>query len=88
MDDSCYYGTQLDLVEAVPDPAKEESQQPQPSEAFNRVANAVLNPIGAAAEILSPENVSKSQIPFEWAVVGICVVLVIWAGSWMGKAKA
>lgn len=68
-------------------PAQETAVQPVPpaAQAFNAVANALVDPIGTVADVLSPDKVSASKIPFEWAMVGACIVFAIWAGSWLEK---
>lgn len=70
----------------IPEPQQEQpSTEPKPAAAFNAMANALIDPVGTVAEVLSPEKVSAPNIPFGWAVVGVCVVLVIWVGSWTEK---
>lgn len=79
-----------DLFPVGQEPTQQSEPQPEPippSEPFNAVVNAIANPIGAAEEILSPANVSRSNIPLEWAVVGVCVVLLVWANSWMENRR-
>lgn len=71
-------GTDLFPVGEVPT----EPAQPEPAEALNAVAKAVINPVQAAADILSPEAVEQSGLPVWVAVLGLCVVAVMWAQSW------
>lgn len=93
MDNGLYGDMSVGAAELFPvgveTAGESEPEQPAPvpasAQAFNAVAKALIDPVGTASEILTPENFSKNNIPFEWAVVGACIVFAIWAGSWLEK---
>jgi hypothetical protein len=67
-----------------PAPQTPESSSPDPVTGTADAIEVVTAPIALAEEVFAPET---TKLPFGWAVLGACVVAVIWAASIDSKKK-
>lgn len=71
----------LDTIQSPPQPA-----EPTPSAVLNEVIGAVSDPLGELAKILPTDPAEQSKIPYGWAVIAFCGLLVLWGAS-LGNPK-